>query len=106
MDETPREFSSPGRKFNNAPPERTVMQTKTVKPLDNSDICVDALGNVGIIGGFSGGGVEFFAFDPGGNTSISQIVAAETLTRARLDQIPPNRRAVLADIQWAELGHE
>ena len=82
------------------------METKKVKPLDNSDICVDSRGNVGIIGGFANGGAEFFVFDSDGNTGASQIVAVETLTRAPLDQIPPNRRAVLADIQWAELGHE
>ncbi len=76
------------------------------KPLDTSDICVDRRGNVGIIGGFGGGKVQFYAFDADGNTGAATECDLEDLTRAPLDEIPPNRRATLADVQWAELGHE
>lgn len=76
------------------------------KPLDHSDICVDRDGNVGIISSFNGGKVQFYVFDADGNTDQPTDVDLEDLTRAPLDAIPPNRRAVLADIQWAELGHE
>jgi len=76
------------------------------KPLDHSDICVDHAGRVGLIGSFNGGKVQFYYFDADGNTGEATDVDLEDLTRAPLDAIPPNRRAVLADVQWNELGHE
>lgn len=76
------------------------------KPLGNSDICIDGNGAVGIIGGFAGGQVQFYAFDEDGNTGAADDVPIESLTRATLDDFPASRRAVLADEQWAELGYQ
>lgn len=71
--------------------------------LQTSLICVDKLGNVGIIADMAPGAAKFAYFDADGNTGTPVDVAYEDLTQATQDQIPPSRR--LPDALAIEAGY-
>lgn len=73
--------------------------------LDNSNICIDKRGRVGIIGSILSNTAQFHVFDNDGNTGEATPTPVTDLSLAPLESIPAARRAVLTDGQWYELGH-
>ena len=76
-----------------------------MKPLDNSNICINKSGKVGIIASILASVAQFHIFDADGNTGEATATPVADLTLAPLESIPAARRAVLTDGQWYELGH-
>lgn len=70
-----------------------------MKQLENSTICVDQSGTVGILSD----GAVFYPFDADGNTSTGPVVDLATLKQATREQIPASR--MLPDAVLDELGY-
>ena len=70
-----------------------------MKTLENSTICVDPAGTVGILSDSA----VFFPFDADGNTDKGHVVDIATLKQVTRDQIPASR--MLPDAVLDELGY-
>ncbi len=73
--------------------------------IENSTICVDKAGKVGIVSSIFAGVVDFYYFDAEGNTGECSKVPLENLAKAHQGQIPAARLAQLAPEQWVDLGY-
>mgnify|MGYP001267668167 CR=1 FL=1 len=77
---------------------------KRTRTPENSLICVDAAGHVGIVASIDGGGVaQFHRFDEHGNTAGPTPTPVADLVQADQAEIPEERRLPVA--QAMELGY-
>lgn len=76
---------------------------KRTREIENSLICVNRNGAVGIVAAITAGGAIFYPFDKNGGTEEGSLVAIGDLKQADASQIPASR--MLPDAQLIELGY-